>query len=99
MTLFCDAVDFTLRPAKDQMPVFFGYTKLFAKFCQMNFGLILNLILHRREVHGYIAAVGGTQGLDDVDNVYCAGRVADDLFHPLCKQSGFFRKVGSENDG
>ena len=58
VTFFSNPMDFALRSAKDQMLVIFGHAKLFAKFGQMNFGLVLNLILHRREVHGDIASVG-----------------------------------------
>ena len=58
VTFFSNPMDFALWSAKDQMLVIFGHAKLFAKFGQMNFGLVLNLILHRREVHGDIASVG-----------------------------------------
>jgi len=34
-----------------------------------------------------------------MDNVNRTGRIADDLFHSLGEKGGFFRKVGSENDG
>jgi len=58
VTFFSNPMDFALWSAKDQMLVIFGHAKLFAKFGQMNFGLVLNLILHWREVHGDIASVG-----------------------------------------
>lgn len=99
MTLFRNAVDFALWSSEDQVLLFFRYPKLFAKFRQVNFGLILNLILHRRQVHRDIASVSRAQGFNDMDNVYGTRRIADDLFHPLGEQSGFFCEVGSENNG
>ena len=66
-----------LNPAK---------VELARKFGKMDFGLILNLILNRRQIHGHVASIGGAQWFYDMHNVHSAGRIAYDLFHSFCQQ-------------
>ena len=77
---------FALRTSENEVLMRFGHFKLARKFGKMDFGLILNLILNRRQIHGYVASIGGAQWFYDMHNVHSAGRVAYDLFHSFCQQ-------------
>ncbi len=52
---------FALRPSENEVLMRLGHVELARKFGKMDFGLILNLVLNRRQIHWHVASIGGAQ--------------------------------------
>lgn len=66
--LFPNAVDFGFRSPKDKVLLIFRNGQRRAEFLQLALGLLMNLVLHAREIHGNIAAVGEAERFNHVEH-------------------------------
>ena len=91
-------VDLGLGPAENQMLMIFGNLQCAGELGKVRFGLLMNLFLDRREVHGNVAAVGETERFDHVNDVQIRveGLRKSDcaLGHPI----RFFGKIDCQHD-
>ena len=68
-----NALNFAFRSAEDQVLTISGYFQAACEFAEMRFCLFLDLLLHRRQIHRHVTAVGKAQRFYDVHQVeFCA---------------------------
>ena len=65
-----DVVDLGLGPTEHQVPTVFGNADADSELRQLGRSLLVNLILHRGQVHRHVTPVDQAQRLDDVNDVH-----------------------------
>ena len=98
LTFFGRLVDFDLRRSENQMPTPLLDPELASKVGQMCCGLVVDLILNRREVHGNLSAITETEGLDDMNDMQLGSECIGDGTCATRDMSCVFGEVGSQKD-
>ena len=62
-------VDFHLGLTEHDVPVFGVKAMACREFFQLLHGLLMNLVLNARKIHGDVPTIGEAEGLDNVDDM------------------------------
>ena len=93
---FGDPVNFDLRGSENELLAVLGNAEVLGERGQVGSCLVVDLILHRGEVHWNLAAVGEAEGFDHVDDVQFRAKRIGEPARPTCNMSCIFGKVGGQ---
>ena len=95
---FCHAVDFALGTAKNQILAVRRNTETVGEFGQMRLCLFVNLLLHRRQIHRYVAAIGEAQRFDHVNYVQFGAEGSRQPRAAYCDLLRFFCEINCQEN-
>ena len=93
-----DAVNFCLRASENQVSVRVRHTGGLTEIVQARLGLLLDLILYRRHVHGNVAAIHETERFDHVNDMQLCAEKTRQLNRPLADDARLLGKVDSKQN-
>ncbi len=92
------ALYLAVRAAEDEVLAGLRDAQRGRELRQVRFGLLVNLVLHGRQIHGDVAAVSQAQRLDDVHHVQLGVECLRQQPGPVGHRVRLFREVHGEDD-
>lgn len=97
LLLFGDAVDLTFGSPENKVLPGGINVQTCRKLAQVGFRLLLNLFLHRRQIHGHVAAVRQAQRFDHMHDMHLGTKTAGERDGAICNSIRFLGEVDGQH--